>query len=142
MTTKPKNVLFVCVGNSCRSQMAEALARKLAPGVIQPVSAGLVPLATIAELTRRVLREHGAGTDGQYPKGLAEANPASADLIVNMTGIPGKALFPEATVLDWDVEDPFEGGIVAYRRVCDEIQKRVTELAASFRANRPDVGAT
>jgi arsenate reductase len=133
----PKKILFVCVGNSCRSQMAEALARHLASDVIEPSSAGLSPLGQIAEPTRLVLLERGAAIGSQYSKGLAEADPKSAELIVNLTGIPGQALFPSAQVVDWEVEDPYGEDLGLYRRVCDEIEERVVDLASELRHTAP-----
>jgi len=134
---KPKRVLFVCIGNSCRSQMAEALARHLASDAIEPASAGLSPLGSISVPTRVVLLERGARVDGQYSKGLPEVDPDSAELIVNMTGIPGQALFPGAQVVDWDVDDPYGEDLLVYCRVRDEIEELVTELAASLRGDTP-----
>src|ERR1700691_5782694 len=84
--TARKKVLFVCLGNSCRSQMAEALARHLASDVIEASSAGLIPLGFIAEPTRAVLAERGVGCEGQTSKALLEADVASCDLLVNMSG--------------------------------------------------------
>ncbi len=133
----PKRVLFVCVGNSCRSQMAEALARHHASDIIEPSSAGISPLGTIADQTRQVLIERGITMPGQHSKGAAEVDIASAELIVNLTGIHGPALFREsvgAPVEDWDVTDPYGDEIFVYRRVCDEIEARILELAARLRS--------
>jgi arsenate reductase len=133
----PKKVLFVCVGNTCRSQMAEALARHLASDVIEPSSAGLSPFGRIVDATRRALLERGVPLDGQYSKGLREARPEAAEMIVNMSGIPGAALFSgvsEAPVVDWDVQDPYGDSPEVYRRIRDEIEERVTDLATRLRA--------
>jgi arsenate reductase (thioredoxin) len=129
----PVRVLFVCVGNSCRSPMAEALARRLASGVIDPSSAGISPLGFIADLTRRVLLERGAALDGQYSKGLADSALGVPDLIVNMSGIPAGALFPGRPAVDWDVQDPYGEDLASYRRVCEDIHARIVALAADLR---------
>jgi protein-tyrosine-phosphatase len=132
-----KRVLFVCVGNSCRSQMAEALARHHASDVIEPSSAGISPLGTIADPTRRVLVERGVSMPGQRSKGTTEADVAAAQLIVNLTGIHGRALFREdvrAPIEDWEVTDPYGDDLGVYRRVCDEIEARILELAARLRS--------
>lgn len=131
--TLPQSVLFVCVGNSCRSQMAEALARHLASDVIEPESAGISPLGRIAELTRRVLQERGVSCDGQYSKSVAEACALPFNLIVNMSGLPGRSLFPTANVVDWDVEDPYGEDLATYCGICDDIEQRVRELADELR---------
>ena len=132
-----KRVLFVCVGNSCRSQMAEALARHHASDVIEPASAGISPLGTIADQTRQVLLERRILMPGQRSKGATEVDIASAELIVNLTGIHGPALFREniaAPIEDWEVTDPYGDEMGVYRRVCDEIEARVLELAARLRS--------
>jgi arsenate reductase len=130
-------VLFVCVGNSCRSQMAEALARHHASDVIEPSSAGISPLGTITDATRQVLLERGIRMPGQRSKGTTEADITAAQLIVNLTGIHGPALFRESIatpVEDWEVTDPYGDDLGVYRLVCDEIEARVLDLAARLRS--------
>jgi arsenate reductase len=129
-------VLFICVGNTCRSQMAEALARHLAADVIEPSSAGISPFGRIVDTTRRVLLERGISVDGQWSKGLREVAPEQADLVVNMSGMPGTALFPHARVVDWDVTDPYGEEMGVYREIRDEIEERVTTLAEELRSAR------
>ena len=132
----PKRVLFVCVGNSCRSQMAEALARHHASDMIEASSAGISPLGVIAEETRKVLLERGVRMPGQRSKGTTETDIENAELIVNMTGIHGRALFREnlkTPIEDWEVTDPYGDDMGVYRRVCDEIEARIIELAARLR---------
>jgi len=133
----PVRVLFLCVGNSCRSQMAEALARHLASDVIIPSSAGVAALGHVAPLTIEVLAERGVSADGQYSKALILTDFEQAHLIVNMTGRPAKAVAPghERKVLDWDVADPYGEDIELYRRICTEIDDRVAQLADRLREN-------
>ncbi len=132
---RPAKVLFVCIGNSCRSQLAEALARHTAADVIEPASAGLAPLGEIAEPVAIVLEERGVRMDGQYSKGLRQEARAAADLIVNMTGRPGKSLFAgeQGKVEDWDVCDPYGSDLEVYRQICDEIEARLGDLAGRLR---------
>ena len=131
-----KRVLFVCIGNSCRSQMAEALARHLASDVIEAQSAGISPLGHITEPTRQVLLERGVNLGHQFSKGLHEADPDHAHLVVNMTGIPGKNLFAGAEVADWDVDDPYGEDLSTYRRACDDIEALVKDLAVKLRTQK------
>ena len=133
-----KKVLFVCIGNSCRSQMAEALARHLASDVMEPASAGISPLGHISDSTRKVLLERGVKMGHQFSKGLREADPDHAHLVVNMTGMPGKGLFPGADVVDWEVDDPFGEDLATYRRACDEIEALVNDLAVKLRKDRAE----
>ncbi|HEY1865987.1 MAG TPA: hypothetical protein VGG55_02860 [Candidatus Acidoferrales bacterium] len=132
----PKRVLFLCIGNACRSPMAEALARHLAPDLIAASSAGLYPLGYIAAPTLAVLAESGVACQGQTSKPLREADLRAADLIVNMTGHAAKYLFDDHTlpVEDWDVGDPFGSDLEVYRRIRDEIERRIGDLAARLRA--------
>ena len=136
---KPAKVLFICVGNTCRSQMAEALARHLASDVIEPSSAGISPFGRIVDTTRRVLLERGVSMDGQWSKGLREVAPEQADLVVNMSGMSGTALFPNARVVDWDVGDPYGETMGVYREIRDEIEERVTQLADELRRAQPEL---
>jgi protein-tyrosine-phosphatase len=130
----PRKVLFVCIGNTCRSQMAEAVARHFHAATIQPSSAGISPFGRIVDDTRRILHERGVELGAQYCKGLSEAPVAGADLIVNMTGMPGRSLFPGRKVLDWDVADPYAGGPAAFREVLEDIEERIAGLARTLRA--------
>jgi arsenate reductase len=115
--------------------MAEALARHLASDVMEPSSAGLAPLGEIAHLTDMVLQERGVPIDGQYSKGLDEIGREEAEIIVNMTGAPGRAVFlgSKAEVEDWPVGDPYGEDVDRHRRICGEIELRVTHLADRLR---------
>ncbi len=135
-TLRKTKVLFVCVGNSCRSQMAEAFARHRHADVLEPSSAGTHPLGHIAEPTRQAMAEKDCPVDGQYSKGLPENVSEFDGLIVNMTGRPGSRLFPGARVVDWDVDDPFGDDLPVHRRVRDEIERLVDRLADSLRPSR------
>ncbi len=128
-------VLFLCVGNACRSQMAEAIAKHVAADVIEPSSAGLVALGEITGPTVAVLGEHGISTDGQHSKALRPEAVSVADLVVNMTGRSGAALFTEVTppVEDWDVGDPYGFNLAVYRAIRDQIEARVEDLARRLR---------
>ena len=133
-SVKRIRVLFVCIGNSCRSPMAEALARHTAADVIDAASAGISPLGRVADLTRQVLAERGINASDLASKGMRQSAFIMPDLVINMTGIPGKSLFHDRYVEDWDVEDPFGEDLATYRRICEDIESRVDELAARLRA--------
>lgn len=114
--------------------MAEALARHHASDVIEPFSAGISPLGTIAEGTRLVLLERGIPIGEQRSKGPSEADIDSSDLIVNMTGIPGKALFqPGLAIEDWEIGDPYGEDLAIFRTICDEIEVKILDLAERLR---------
>jgi arsenate reductase (thioredoxin) len=128
-------VLFLCVGNACRSQMAEAIANHVAADVIEPASAGLVPFGEITGPTLAVLGEHGFSAEGQYSKPLLPEELSAADLVVNMTGRSGTAIFtgPTPPLEDWDVGDPFGFNLTVYRGIRDQIESRVEDLARRLR---------
>ena len=129
----PVKVLFVCVGNCVRSQMAEAIARHDCADIILPESAGVSPLGFIDATTQAVLRERGVSFAGQFSKGLHSHKLRKPDVVINMSGIPGTSLFPEHAVEDWTVRDPFGEDIVLHRVIFEDIEARVTVLAARLR---------
>jgi arsenate reductase (thioredoxin) len=133
-------VLFVCVGNCVRSQMAEAIARHYSADIISPESAGVSPLGFIDATTQAVLRERGISFDGQFSKGLHSHKLRKPDVVVNMSGIHGKALFPEHYVEDWTVKDPFGEDIELHRAICDDITARVNVLATRLRTQAASAG--
>jgi len=125
----------VCIGNSCRSQIAEALVRHMAADVIEPSSAGTAALGSIASSTVQVLAERGIRVDGQYSKQLRAEDGQAADLIINMTGQPGTLLFPEeaAKVEDWKVPDPYWADLELQRQVRENIAARIAQVAERLR---------
>jgi protein-tyrosine-phosphatase len=133
-------VLFVCVGNCVRSQMAEAIARHSYADVILAESAGVSPLGFIDATTQAVLRERGIPFDGQFSKGLHSQKLRKPDVVINMSGIHGKALFPEHDVEEWPVQDPFGEDITLHRAICDDIAARVQVLATRLRTQAASAG--
>ncbi|HYL69613.1 MAG TPA: low molecular weight phosphatase family protein [Candidatus Limnocylindria bacterium] len=134
---KTLNVLFVCIGNSCRSPIAEAVARHTASDVITASSAGISPLGRIQDSTRKVLLERGITVDGQFSKSLHDDTLLQpADLIINMSGYRGESLFAGRNFEDWEIEDPYGEDMETYRRICDDIEARVADLAARLRAQQ------
>jgi arsenate reductase (thioredoxin) len=126
-------VLFVCIGNSCRSQMAEGFARAHGRGVWEADSAGLMPANIVAPLTRRVMEEKSISLEEHFPKGLDEVRLSDYDLVVNMSGyeMPGTVTPPVRT---WDVRDPIGQSETVYRRVRDEIERLVLDMLSEVRA--------
>jgi protein-tyrosine-phosphatase len=135
---EPVRVLFVCVGNCVRSQMAEAIARHSCGDIIAAESAGVSPLGFIDRTAKAVLHQKGISVHGQYSKGLQSEDLKTPHVIINMSGIPGSALFAGKKFEDWEVEDPFGEDIEVHRRICDSIEARVTLLAAQLRTEAID----
>jgi arsenate reductase len=129
-----KRVLFVCIGNSCRSQMAEAFARAYGSDVMEVQSAGVSPATMIAPLTRQTLAERNLSVDGHFPKGLELIRRTPFDLVVNMSGIPLSV--PGAHVLDWMVPDPIGQRDEVYRAVATQLETLVMRLILDLRTPR------
>jgi protein-tyrosine-phosphatase len=135
-------VLFICIGNSCRSPMAEAIALRDAADVIEAASAGLSPLGFVAAQTKRTLAENGYPNDGLESKSILQASWDAADLVVNMSGRPRERAFLEfSKVEEWEVEDPYGEDPEVYQRIFEEIRRRVRGLAERLREQKQGVPA-
>jgi arsenate reductase len=132
-------VLFVCVGNACRSQMAHAFARAYGADVIDAASAGVSPAVNIPDITHRVMRDKGLSLDGHFPKDIATAGAAAA-IVVNMSGVPLRGL-PAAVTREWKVEDPIGKKDAVHERVRDEIERLVMALILELRQSRSSAPA-
>ena len=128
-----KRVLFVCIGNSCRSQMAEGFASRYGGDVLVPASAGVAPAMTVASDTIRAMDQKNIDLRDHFPKSLKHLARIPFDLIVNMSG---RALpEPAAPVRDWEIEDPIGREFPVYCEVRDQIERLVMELILELRRN-------
>ena len=122
---KPK-VLFICLGNSCRSIMAEAITRHRCGDRWEAASAGLNPLGFVAPETLEVLAEMGVSVAGLYSKGLREFDLAEYRLVVNLAGQALKGRIPPdgaVRVLQRPAPDPYGCSLEVYRRSRDAINQ-------------------
>src|SRR5258708_31969099 len=127
-------VLFVCLGNSCRSPMAEAIARRNASDVIEASSAGLAPLGFVANMTRRILANNGYPTENLESKPILPELWDAADLVINMSGRSRQQVFREhGKVEDWVVEDPYGGGTHVFHKGFCQHKKHVVIMGARVR---------
>jgi len=129
-----KRVLFVCICNSCRSPMAEAIARHHASDVIAPSSAGLAPLGYIVGPTTDALIANGYSVEGLSSKRLSGDAIDHSDLVVNLSGYPIDCLPESVKVEEWRVDDPYGTDAATYQRILEDIEGRVLTLAARFRS--------
>ncbi len=129
---EPKRVLFLCIGNSCRSQMAEGFAARYGSDVLQAVSAGLAPAPIVQDLTKKVMLDKNININHQYPKDLASVDPATFDILVNMSGRK-LAARSAADTRDWKVEDPIGKEESVYVAVRDQIEMLVMQLILQLR---------
>jgi protein-tyrosine-phosphatase len=124
---KPK-VLFVCVGNACRSQMAEGFARALGAGRLEAHSAGSHPAGFVAETAIEVMRELGIDISAQRSKGVGDLPAQQWDVLVTMGCGDACPSVPARKRLDWAVPDPIGLSLGEVRRIRDLIRDRVQEL--------------
>jgi len=132
-----KRVLFVCIGNACRSQMAEAFARCYGSDVLIPASAGLAPAFVVAPDTLKAMLAKNLDLHDHFPKHLQHLGRSQFDLVVNMSG----HLLPEmpgAHIVEWDVPDPVSMSYDEHCEVRDFIEGLVMKLVVDLRqANAP-----
>jgi protein-tyrosine-phosphatase len=128
---KPR-VLFVCVENSCRSQMAEGFARLHGAGAVEAFSAGSKPSGKINETAVAVMKEKGADLGAQRSKGLSDLPPGRWDAIVTMGCGDACPTLPAARRLDWALPDPKHLPLDGFRGVRDEIETKVKALLAEL----------
>jgi arsenate reductase len=138
VSDQPRRVLFVCVGNACRSQMAEAFARAYGSDVMIPASAGLAPANQMMPDTIRAMREKGLEVRDHFPKDLRHMSRLHFDLVVNLSGRP----LPDgdAPIREWEVADPVAMSYEAHCAVRDQIEKLVMDLILEVRRDsRPNL---
>jgi len=121
-------LLFVCVHNAGRSQMAAALAEHLSGGRVHVRSAGSAPADDVNATAIEVLRERGITVTEAFPKPLTDDVVRAADVIVTMGCGDACPLFPGRRYLDWDVADPAGQPLQVVRDIRDDLQSRVTGL--------------
>jgi arsenate reductase len=127
-----KRVLFVCIGNSCRSQMAEGFARTYGSDVLVPASAGLAPASRIAPDTLEAMDEKGINLRDHFPKSIRHLGRVEFHLVVNMSGeqLPNTITCP---ILEWEVDDPVRLKYEEHCAVRDDIERRVMDLILDLR---------
>jgi arsenate reductase len=123
-------IAFICLGNSCRSIMAEAISRHYYGSEVEALSAGLRPLGWVAPETLTVLEELGIPTTGLRSKGLNEINLADCRAVINLTA--GKMSFPlppgfKGRIYQHPVMDPYGFILGTYRHTRDTIIELIKE---------------
>ena len=131
MSAKP-SVLFVCVHNAGRSQMAAGWLRHLAGDAVEVRSAGSTPAESLNPAAVEAMREVGIDITDQTPKLLEYATAESSDVIITMGCGDACPAFPGKRYEDWKLDDPAGKGIDAVRPIRDEIRARVEKLLADL----------
>lgn len=121
-------VLFVCVHNAGRSQMAAGLLHKLSGGAVTVRSAGSDPADKLNPAVVEAMAEVGVDLSHEYPKPLTDAAARSADVVVTMGCGDACPIYPGKRYEDWELEDPDGKDIETVRRIRNEIAGRVRQL--------------
>jgi protein-tyrosine-phosphatase len=129
-------VLFVCVHNAGRSQMAAALLDHYAEGRVRVRSAGSAPAEEINPAVLRVMAELGLDLRGEVPKRLTNESAREADVIVTMGCGDACPVHPGKRYLDWELDDPAGQDDATVRKIRDEISGRVQGLLAELVSGR------
>src|ERR1017187_957713 len=135
--TDKKLVLFACIGNACRRQMAAGFARAFGDDALLAASAGLAPATMVAPATIRAMDEKKIDLRGHFPKSLRQLGRAEFDLVINMTGffLPKEFRW---RIVDWEVADPVFMEYAEHCEIRDTIEALVMKLIVELReAPRP-----
>ena len=131
MDAKP-TVLFVCVHNAGRSQMAAGLLTKHAGGRVEVRSAGSAPADTVNPAVVEIMAEVEVDVSAETPKMLTTDAVEAADVVISMGCGDACPVFPGKRYLDWDLQDPKGRPVDEVRATRDEIERRVTALVAEL----------
>lgn len=123
-----KSVLFVCVENACRSQMAEGFLEHFGKERIEAYSAGSRPADQVNPLAIKAMRERGIDVSRQRPKGFDELPQFEFNYIITMGCKDACPSIPAKARIEWDISDPKGKSLETFREVRDEIGGRVEEL--------------
>jgi arsenate reductase len=128
---EPIRILFLCIGNMCRSPMAEAIARTLGGGHIEALSAGLSPAGRVDPNTLDALAELGYPTEGLHSKPVTAVDLHDLDVIVSLIGESGLAVLPRnlsAQRVAWSIHDPLGEDLEAFVATAELLERRVRAL--------------
>ncbi len=132
MTATKPSVLFVCVHNAGRSQMAAAFLANLSAGQVEVRSAGSAPADSVNPAAVEAMREVGIDMSAEVPKVLTTAAVETSDVVITMGCGDTCPIFPGKRYEDWELEDPAGQGVEAVRPIRDEIRRRVDGLIESL----------
>lgn len=133
MTTQTKpSVLFVCVHNAGRSQMAAGYLRHIAGDRIEVRSAGSMPADQINPTAVAAMREEGIDITAEQPKVLTTEAVQDSDVVITMGCGDACPFFPGKRYEDWELDDPAGQGIDSVRPIRDDIKQRITTLVSSL----------
>lgn len=129
----PLSILYICIGNTCRSPMAEAITRGLREEGVTASSAGLMPFGRIVGPTVETLEGLGYDPRGLASKALDEVDLENFDIIVSLLGDSGLSYLPSnlgAQLESWPIRDPYGEDDEVYVAVARELERRIRDLLA------------
>ncbi|MGG7571766.1 arsenate reductase ArsC [Streptomyces sp. BP-8] len=126
--SRKPSVLFVCVHNAGRSQMAAAFLTHLSHGTVEVRSAGSAPADTVNPAVVQAMAEVGIDLSAETPRVLTTEAVQASDVVITMGCGDACPIFPGKRYLDWKLADPAGQGLEAVRPIRDEIQARIREL--------------
>ena len=132
MTGRRPEVLFLCVHNAGRSQMAAALMQRAAAGRVVVHSAGSSPGEVLNPAVVEAMAELGLDISAERPKALTDEMAISADVVVTMGCGDACPAYPGKRYLDWELPDPAGRSLPEVRSIRDDIKRRVDELLAQL----------
>ncbi len=131
MSDKP-SVLYVCVHNAGRSQMAAAYTMHLSGGAVEVRSAGSEPAEQVNQSAVEAMLEEGIDMSAEQPKILTTEAVKDSDVVITMGCGDTCPIFPGKRYEDWELEDPAGKGVESVRPIRDEIRRRVVEMLESL----------
>lgn len=137
-----KRVLFVCVENSCRSQMAEGFAKRLGASKVEAYSAGSRPSGAVNPHAVAVMQELGIDISAQKSNGFFDLPRQEFDYIITLGCkdiYPERSrgscpLYPSKETIDWDIEPPVGNDLGLFRRIRDQIQEKIKDFLRGIKA--------
>ena len=133
-TTAKPSVLFVCVHNAGRSQMAAGFLREIAGDLVEVRSAGSMPADRINPVAVSAMGELGIDITAEQPKVLTTEAVQASDVVITMGCGDACPFFPGKRYEDWTLDDPAGQGIESVRPIRDEIRRRIEALAGELLA--------
>jgi arsenate reductase len=130
--SKKPTVLFVCVHNAGRSQMAAGFMEHHGDGQVEVLSAGSAPKESINPIAVEAMREKGIDIANRKPKVLTNESVQASDVVITMGCGDACPFYPGKRYEDWALEDPAGKDIIFVRKVRDEIEKRVKDLLSEI----------
>lgn len=127
-----KSLLFICIGNVCRSPMAEGFAKCYGSDVVNAESFGVAPVPSVPPLGIAVMAEKGIDISRHRSRMYMASNGAAADIVVNMSGYRLQGAQPR-NLIEWKIDDPYGKSIKEFRATRDVLEQKVMQLILQIR---------